>query len=108
MSIRGIDTQIMISRLLDNVRDTSSIQKRPEVAQDTLAAHAKVNDAHEQAKVAKTMESDMEGIRADVEGGSGSGYGDEGGSGHGKDDEKDEFGPGTFVPSERHVIDITI
>lgn len=106
MSIRGIDTQIMISRLLDNVKDTSAVQKRPEVAQDTLAAQAKVSATQEQSKVAKTMESDMERIRADVDGGSGAGY--EGDGGHGKDKEKDELEPGSFVPMERHFIDITI
>ena len=108
MSIKGIDTQIMISRLPDNARDTSALLKRPEVFQDTLAAQTKVNDAQEQSKVIKTTESEMEEIRADVEGGSGGAAGSGGGAGHNEDEQNDELEPGTYVPAEKHFIDITV
>ena len=108
MSIKGIDTQIMISRLPDTSRDTSALQKRPEVAQDTLAVKAKVNDAEDQTRVAKTAESEMEKIRSDVDGGSGAGYGSEGGPGHEKNGLIDESDPDLLIPPENHIIDITI
>jgi len=108
VSIKGIDTQIMISRLPDNARDTSAIQKRPEVAQDTLAVKAKINDAEDQTRVAKTLETEMERIRPDVEGGSGGAYGGEGGSSPHKEDDSGELEYGTLVPPEKHIIDITV
>lgn len=108
MSIKGIDTQIMISRLPDNAKDTSAIQKRPEVWQDQLGAQGRANDAHSQSKVAKTSESVMEEVRADVEGGSGGGYGGDGGAGAGRSGKDGEPDPGTLVPPEKHIIDIKI
>lgn len=108
MSIKGIDTQIMISRLPDNAKDTSALQKRPEVWQDQLGAQGRINDAQSQSKVAKTTETVMEEIRSDVEGGSGGGYGGEGGSGSRKGDHEEKPGPGTLVPPEKHIIDIKI
>ena len=108
MSIKGIDAQIMISRLPDTAKDTSALQKRPEVWQDHLGVQGRANDAHQQEKVAKTSESEMEAIRTDVEGGSGGGYGSEGGKHHGKGDNEDELLPGTLVPPERHIIDIKV
>lgn len=108
MSIKGIDTQIMISRLPDNSKDTSAVQKKPEVWQDQLGQQSKINDAQMQSKVAKTSESEMEAIRPDVdEGGSGAGgYDGSQGSGRGEEDEKPK--PGMLVPPDRHIIDITI
>ena len=109
MSVKGIDAQIMISRLPDNARDTSALQKRPEVWQDLLGAQGRVNDAHSQASVAKTSGSEMEAIRTDVEeGGSAGGDVGEGGHGHKKHDQDDDLKPGTLVPSEKHLIDIKV
>lgn len=108
MSIKGIDTQIMISRLPDNAKDTSALQKRPEVWQDQLGAQGRVNDAHSQSKVAKTSESEMEEIRTDVEGGGGSSYDGDGAEGSHKHRKAGEPEPGTLVPSEKHIIDIKI
>lgn len=106
MSIKGIDTQIMISRLPDNAKDTSALQKRPEVWQDQLGAQGRLNDAQSQSKVAKTSETEMEKIRSDVDGGSGSGYGYEGGAE--KEASDDDIDPGPLVPSDKHIIDIRI
>jgi len=39
--IRGIDTQMMITRSSDFVRDVSNMEKQPEVAQENLAALVK-------------------------------------------------------------------
>ena len=108
MSIKGIDTQIMISRLPDTARDTSALQKRPEVLQDHMAYQSKVTDAQDQSKVAKMAETEMEKIRADVEGGSGAGYGGEAGTGPGEKNPDDELEPGTLVPPEKHIIDIRV
>ena len=85
MSIRGIDTQIMITRATDFVRETSSVQRQPEVAQEHLAAQTKVNSAQDQSRVTATTESEMEHIRTDVDG---EGSGAAGGEGSGRENEE--------------------
>ena len=105
MSIKGIDTQIMITRLPDNLREASALQKRPEVAQEFLAAQGKVNNAHDQNKVSATLEAEMEQIRTDVDEGSAGGYDGDGGSGSGKKKESDQD---FLVPPDNHMIDITV
>jgi hypothetical protein len=110
MSIRGIDAQIMISRLTDSVRETSVMHKRLEVAQDALAAKEKINDAEARSKVARTSGSDMEKIRSDVyEGGGGNGGGGSEGSGNrGEDSHDDKSGLDMTVPTDNHMIDIMV
>ena len=107
MSIKGIDAQMMITRLPDNVREASAIQKRPEVAQDVLAAQQRLNDAQDQSKVAKTTESEMENIRTDVEEGRGGSYGGEGNSGK-KEDKPDDIEQELKVSPSCNIIDIKI
>ena len=104
MSIRSIDTQIMISRLTDTVRDASMMQKKPEHAQEALAAQGRIHDAEDQQKVAKTLETDMEQIRSDADGG-GSGGGESGEKGKKK---KEEIDPDMMVPPSNNIIDIRI
>jgi len=109
MSIRGIDTQIMMARLTDSVRETSAMHKRPELVQDVLAAQQRINDAEEQTKVAKTSEAEMEKVRTDVdEDGSGGGYSGERGSEPDEDETNDEPGPDMIVPPSNYLIDIVI
>jgi hypothetical protein len=107
MSIRGIDAQIMISRLPDNVNEASALQRRPEVSQEFMAVQARINDAHDQTKVQKTLETEMENIRTDVdEDGSGGGGG--GSHGPGKDGEEEAPSPDLLVPPSNHIIDIKV
>ena len=108
MSIRGIDTQIMMTRLTDTIRETSVLQKRPEVAQEVLAARGKTDNAEEQTKVAKMSEAEMEKIRTDVdEGGDGS-YEGEGGANPDEGDRDAELDPDMIVPPGDYIIDIII
>jgi len=106
MSIKGIDTQIMISRLPDNARDTSIIQKRPEVVQEFLAAQTKISNAQDQSRVIRTTETEMEEIRTDVEEGGGSGAGAGGFGAEEKDN--DEVDPDMLVPPGNNMIDIRV
>jgi len=109
MSIKGIDAQMMITRLPDNVKEASAIQKRPEVLQDVLAHQEKINDAEEQSRVAKTAETEMEGIRTDVEEGGGGKYDTEKTTGHKEDEQEEEPEPDDMtVPPGNYIIDITI
>jgi len=109
MSIKGIDTQIMINRLPDNVREASAIQKRPETIQDVLAQRELINDAQEQSRVAKTSETEMERIRSDVDEGGGAAYeGGEGGPGSDDEEYIEELDPDMIVPPGNHMIDIII
>ena len=107
MSIKGIDAQIMVARTTDYVRDTSSLQKRPEVMQEHLATREKINDAQDQSKVIKTMETETEldKLRPD-EGGGGGGYsGNQNADREQKDIEND---PDMFVPPGNSTIDIRV
>ena len=84
MSIRGIDTQIMVTRTTDFVRETSNQQRHPELSQEHLANQGKVESLHDQSRVIATNEAENEEIRTDVDG-SGSGAA---GGGSGQDEEE--------------------
>ena len=109
MSIRGIDTQIMITRATELVREASSIQRHPETSQEHLAAQTKVDTQLDQSRVIATTESEMDNVRTDVEEeGSGATGGD--GSRREEEESEDELNPDLMVPpSDRdQIIDITI
>ena len=109
MSIKGIDTQIMINRSPDFSRDTSTLQRRPEMAQTNLAEQQKINDAEQQARVAGTAESEMDRIRGDDER---SGNPSQDGSGERGEpeeaNEEEKINPSLYVPAGNHMIDIMI
>ena len=108
MSIKGIDSQIMITRTPDFARETSFVQQRPEVNQQILAEQQKIAVAQEQGRVKETEEAEMEGIRAEEDGSGGGEY--DGKGGHAPDEEDDEelFRPGMFVPPSNNILDIRI
>ena len=85
MSIRGIDTQIMITRTSDFVRETSSAQRQPEVSQEHLANQGKIESTHDQSRVKETTETENEEIRTDKDG---AGSGAAGGDGSGQEEEE--------------------
>jgi len=113
MSVRGIDTQIMVTRSADYSRDVGAMNKKPELTQEQLAALHKANVAHEQKKIVETKETDMDKIRTDKDG-SGSGAG--GGSSEGQPDEEDTYassnakgsGSSKLVSGSEHIIDIKV
>ena len=109
MAIRGIDTQIMMNRLPDNVKDTSELLKRPEVLQDLLGNQGRLNDAQDQSRVAKLSEAEMEQIRADVDESSANDY--EGSESQRRENEEEtekKAAQELYVPKERHIVDIRI
>jgi len=107
MSIRGIDTQIMITRTADFVRETSSTQRQPETNLEHLANQTKVESAQDQSRVAATTESEMDSIRTDVDG-SGSGAAGGGGSGQEEEEMTEEQKRDLLVAPAQHdqLIDI--
>ena len=107
MSIKGIDTQIMIARTADFARDTSALQKKPEIAQEYLAVQEKINDAEDETRVAKMMESKLQELRADDEGGGGAAY-DGDGDGEGEKRKRGKDDKDMLVPADEHVIDIKV
>ena len=106
MSIRGIDTQIMITRTADFARETSTTQRQPESNLEHLATQTKVESAHDQSRVASTTESEMDNIRTDVDG-SGSGAAG-GGSGQEEEEMTEEQKRELLVAPAQHeqLIDI--
>ena len=108
MSIKGIDTQIMITRSNDYSKDASAMQKRPEVAQDNLAERQKVNTAQDQKRVAKTLESEMDRVRYDAEGGGGGAYGGGEGGEPEEENEDDSYAKGMYVPRGNNIFDVRV
>ena len=108
MSIKSIDSQIMIARTADFSRDTSAILKKPEIAQDYLAVREKINDAQDQTRVAKTLESEKAELRPDEDGSGGGDYGGGSGSKSGKDKGKSGPDENMLVPPGDNVIDIRV
>ena len=51
MAVRGIDTQIMVTRSADLARDVGALVKKPELTQEQLAALHKMTAALDQKKV---------------------------------------------------------
>ena len=110
MSIRAIDTQMMVTRSSDMVREASPLLKNAETFQSQLANIGKQEAAENQHKVQAATESEMENIRTDEDG---SGNGAAGGGGFQGEDEAEEFvqsknselGVGNVSDS---LIDITV
>ena len=105
MSIKNIDSQIMIARTTDFARDASAAQRKPEVAQDYQAIREKLMDAQEQSRVAKSLDTQRPELNPD-EGEGGSYYGE--GAESGEKKEIDETGADMLVPPGNNVIDIRV
>ena len=108
MSIKGIDTQIMITRSNEYSRDASAMQKRPEVTQQNIAAQQKVTVAEDQTRVAKTLETENDRIRTDADGGGGGAHGGSEGREQGEDGWDEDDGPGMYVPPSNNIFDIRV
>ena len=108
MSIKGIDSQIMIARSTDFARDTSALQKKPEITQDYLAVRERIQDAQDQSRVAKTLDSQKPELHPDEGDGGGAGYGAGSGAGSGKRGAKGENDEDMLVPPGNNVIDIRV
>ena len=109
MSIRGIDTQIMITRLPDFSKDASVVQQRPETNQQILAEQQKINAAQEQTQVKALEESEREEVRTEEDGSRGNEY--DGSGGHKPDEEEDPddfMKPGMYVPPSNNILDIMV
>lgn len=85
MSIRGIDTQIMITRSADLARETSAAQNNPRFSQDFMAAQNIRDSAENQSRVLATDEAILEEMKPDSEG---SGSGAAGGEGRERGEEE--------------------
>ena len=108
MSIKSIDSQIMIARTADFARDASAIQKRPEIAQENLAFREKINEAQDQSRVAKSLETTMSKLRPEEDGGGGAGYGEGSGPGPGREQKDDGTEANLYVPPGDNIIDIRV
>ena len=109
MSIKGIDTQIMINRSADLARDASAMMKRPELQQEALAFQQKIASAQAQSRVSQTQETEMENIKTDKDGGSGGAHGG-GGEGSESDggEQNEQPAKNMLVPPGDNVIDIKV
>ena len=106
MSIKGIDSQIMITRTSDVMRENAAVQKKPEVTQEYLAVQAKANEAHDQKRVSRKAEIELPKLRAEDGGGSGAeAYS---GSGSGKKEKEEILQNEHLVPPGNNVIDIKV
>ena len=95
----------MIVRSPDTARDANDMLKKPEAMQDFQAMHSKMTDAHDQKRVAKASESELDKLNVDKDGSGGGGHGGESeGSGGSYEDEE----PGTLVSPSNNMIDIMV
>ena len=110
MSIKGIDTQIMITRTPEVSRDASIVQQRPEVNQALLAEQRNKAIARDETRVKELEEpAEAERIRTDEDGGGNNAYYGQDGSNQGEDGLTDEKGrPGMLVPPRDHILDILV
>ena len=109
MSIRGIDTQIMITRATDLIRETSSMLRQPETTQEQLAAQQKNDSTLDQSRVAATEEIENENIRTDVEGGGSGAAGGEGAEREEQEMTEEQKAELLVPPSDKvHLIDTWI
>ena len=110
MSIKGIDSQIMITRSPDILRDASFVQQRPEINQQILAEQQRTQASQDQNRVKTLEEAEMEGIRTEEDGGGRNEYDGRGGHRPSDEDELvDETGrPGMYVPAGNNIFDIRI
>lgn len=67
MSIKGIDTQIMVARTAEMSRDSSVQNRRGELSQNQLAVQNQAQDAQDTHRVGRTEEADQVEIRRDKE-----------------------------------------
>ncbi|MDL2288424.1 hypothetical protein LJC32_03475 [Oscillospiraceae bacterium OttesenSCG-928-F05] len=88
MSLRRIDTQIMINRTLDASSEQSYLQKHGEVAQTQFAAHFKAQTERDMNRPQAAKESSEAKMRANEDGRGNAGYG--GGKKKKKDGKKDQ------------------
>ena len=98
----------MMARTADFSRDASAVQKKPELSQEHLAFREKINDAQDQTRVAKTLESKLSKLHNDDGGGNSGGYGGGNAPGSGKDARDEKPGTDMFVPAGDSIIDIKV
>ena len=110
MSIKGIDSQIMITRSPDFAKDNSAMMQRPEVNQQILAEQQRILVEQAQNRVNQTEEAEMEGIRTEEDGGNEAEYdSNEKKRKKPQEEEKDERGNPLFlVPPGNNILDIRI
>ena len=108
MSIKSIDSQIMVARTADFARENSAVQKRTEIIQDSLAARERLNDVHDQSRVVGTIEADPLELRPDEDGGLGAAYEEGSGSEENKEEEPEYSEKDFMVPPSNNIIDIRV
>lgn len=106
MILKGIDSQIMITRTTDFSKDSNTQFKKGEMTQNFLAVQRSAENAADQTRVSKSQESEQTGLKLDAER-EGSGAG--GSSGGGRDNENEEDGDESKpAPRGNSIIDIMI
>lgn len=109
MSINAIDTQIMVQRTTDTVKDASVLHKNPQINQEFAADRTNAQSVLNQSTVQEATESEMQNIRTDVDG-ENTGEGGSGSEKEEKDEEDDEVPPELMVAPAaiEQIIDIMV
>ncbi|MDR1117320.1 MAG: hypothetical protein LBL09_03625 [Oscillospiraceae bacterium] len=107
MSIKGIDSQMMIARATDFVKESSNQLKKNELMQDYLAVQAKLESEHESNMVTRKTHLEQADMKLNKDGKGGGEYtGREKGK-KGKPAEETEAAGG-WVPGVEHKLDIKV
>lgn len=108
MSIKGIDTQMMITRAAELTNEASVQVRKGDMSQEFLAIHQKAVAEHDQQSVKGPQKAEQADVKLDQDG-SGSGAASSGGgrgSGQREDDRPDPLDQ--LVPGGQNTIDIKI
>jgi len=109
MAVRGIDTQIMVTRSADLARDVGALVKKPELTQEQLAALHKMTAALDQKKVMQATQPEMDKVRTDEDRGHSDTYqGSSEESSYEEDNQREKPSSEMYVPPGDNVIDIKV
>ncbi len=106
--IKGIDSQIMVTRAADFVRDTSQLQRQHEIGQNFQAMHTQALAELEKSRVAQTEKIEEAYIKDEEKESSGDSYEQQEDQYDGETAEQSHDQP--FKPTSlgSHTIDIKI
>jgi hypothetical protein len=103
MAIKGIDTQIMVTRTAEYVKESEHQMRRNDLMQDYLNVQGKLASEAAGRNVVKTVKAEASALHPDEKGGGGGGS-ESAPRGHAEADEDGE----SFSDGEPHIIDIVI
>ena len=106
MSIKGIDTQIMVTRAAELAKESSNQIKRNELMQDYMSVQGRLIEEHEKQMVTGLNEAQEVAIQREREGSRGGAFAE--GQARGESSLSDQELDEELLSGENHIIDIKV